>query len=137
MMAACCEPEPESSASRRSKDLTTRHWAQSIWIANYVTLATGWVVASWRPYLWTAGLAAAGILCIVNAHRCGRLHCHVTGPLYVVGAVLTVLKANDLLPVSWTVLGVAILGGVAIAYAPEFVMGRYVRRRQRAVGATR
>ncbi len=133
-MAACCEPEPTRSGPRRSEDLTTRNWAQLVWIANYVALATGWVLASWRPYLWTLGLAAAGVLCIVNAHRCGRLHCHITGALYVVGAVLTVLKANDILPVSWTVLGVAILVGVAIAYAPEFVVGKYVRRRQRAEG---
>jgi hypothetical protein len=95
-----------------------------------VAFAAGWLLPSWRPYLWTAGLAAAGVLCIVNALRCGRLHCHITGPVFLIGALLAVLKANGIVSVSWSLLGITIVFGTAIAYAPELLIGKYVRRTQ-------
>lgn len=136
-MSSCCAPKPESAPSCNVQDLTDQHWAQSIWTANYVALGLGWLIAPWRPYLWTAGLVAAGVLCIVNAFRCGRLHCHITGPLFLIGAVLTVLKATGFLSVSWSTLGVAILLGTTLAYAAELVIGKYARRGQGNAGVTR
>jgi len=130
-MGACCAPKPGDAVTCKAQDLTSHRWSQSIWAASCVAFAAGWLVPGWRPHLWSASLAAAGILCIVNAFRCGRLHCHITGPLFLLGAVLTTLKANGAVSLSWSVLGTAIVLGTAVAYAPELVAGKYVRRSER------
>ncbi len=136
-MTCCCAPKPEAPGASKSRDLASQGWALSVWIASFVALAVGWLIAAWRPYFWTAGLAAAGVLCIVNASRYGRLHCHITGPLFLIGSILTVLNAIGVLSISWNLLGAAILLGTAVAYTPEFVIGKHLRRRQPAAGATR
>jgi hypothetical protein len=98
-------------------------------------LATGWFLPAARPFLWSIGLAAAGVLCVTNAARCRRLHCHITGPLFLVGSVLTVLNGLGVIAISWGLLGVGIVAGVLLAYAPELIYGKYVRRIQRPSGA--
>ena len=35
----------------------------------------------WRTVVWTVALGIMGAACMVNALRCGRVHCYVTGPL--------------------------------------------------------
>lgn len=43
------------------------------------------VAASWnKGLLWLAGAAFAvmGLACLINAARCRRLHCFITGPYY-------------------------------------------------------
>jgi hypothetical protein len=73
---------------------------------------------------------------VVNAARCGRLHCHITGPLFLLGSALTILNAVGIVAISWNLLGIAILAGVALAYAPELIVGKYVRRAHRSTGAS-
>lgn len=134
-MPSCCAVDhPKVDPERQPQDLTGRKWPQMVWLANYVALAAGWFLPTARPFLWSVGLAAAGVLCMVNAARCGRLHCHITGPLFLLGSLLTVLNASGVITVSWTLLGIAILAGVAIAYAPELIVGKYVRRTQPSAG---
>ncbi len=135
-MSSCCAVgHSKINHDLQPRDLTGRKWPQMIWLANYVALAAGWFLPTVRPLLWSVGLAAAGVLCILNAARCGRLHCHITGPLFLLGSLLTVLNASGVITVSWNLLGIAIVAGVAVAYAPELIVGRYVRRTQPPTGA--
>lgn len=52
--------------------------------------------------LWIPALVVAGAACFVNAARCGRLHCHFTGPLYLFGAVAILLHGLELVPIGWS-----------------------------------
>jgi hypothetical protein len=49
----------------------------------------------WREagvWLWVPSLTVAGLACIVNAPRCGQRHCFFTGPLYLLGALGSLLN---------------------------------------------
>lgn len=64
--------------------------------------------------------------CVVNAAHCGRVHCYITGPLYLLAAVATLLAGTDLVPLHWSLIGGAVLGGTILAYVPEWIRGKYV-----------
>lgn len=85
-----------------------------------------------RAVLWTVSLGVAGAGCLVNAARCGRVHCYFTGPLFLIGAGVSLAHGVGLVSLSamwWIGTGVAvILGGCALTLLPERVWGKYRRR---------
>jgi hypothetical protein len=133
-MSSCCEERVEPDSQGKVRDLTDRKWPQAIWAANYVALAAGWLFPTVRPVLWSVGLAAAGVLCVANAARCRRLHCHISGPVYLLGSALSILNAIGIIRISWNFLGIAVLLGVAISYLPELLVGKYIGRSQPSAG---
>jgi predicted ABC-type sugar transport system permease subunit len=78
--------------------------------------------------LWTPAFVIGGVGCIMNAAHCGRVHCYITGPLYLLAAVATVLAGTDLVPLRSSWIGGAVLGGTILAYVPEWVRGKYLAR---------
>lgn len=66
-----------------------------------------------------------GIACLINARRCGRLHCFVTGPLFLIGAVATALDAFEITNLGgWLIAGIVAVGTV-IGYGLEWKYGTY------------
>src|SRR5439155_11405782 len=61
-----------------------------LWPAAFLTVLVGWLLVGGAPgdVLGSAGFGVAGALCVGNAARCRRVHCRVTGPLYLVAALL-------------------------------------------------
>ena len=74
-----------------------------------------------------------GIACTANAARCGRVHCYVTGPFFLLMAVVSLLYGLGVLPLGghgWSLLGLIILvGSVAFCCLPELFLGKYRRGR--------
>ena len=69
------------------------------WCLPWFAFALGWAVSPiWRTLLWTASLGVMGILCLLNASRCGRVHCYFTGPFFLLGAVASLGYGFGLLP---------------------------------------
>jgi hypothetical protein len=69
---------------------------------------------------------AAG--CILNALRCRRVHCYVSGPVLLLGAAMAALVAFgalDLSPRMFTNLVSAVLILVLLSFVPELVWKRY------------
>jgi hypothetical protein len=68
---------------------------------------------------------------LVNAARCGRMHCYITGPVLLVMALATLLYGLDVLPLGangWNVIGLTVLIGVIVlSCLPEIFFGRYRR----------
>lgn len=131
-MPSCCSSEGSNLSAPRSpschgQDLTANRWAQGVWFANKVAFVVGWFVAAWRPVFWSVPMAAAGVLCVANATRCGRLHCYFTGPVFLAGAALTVLRTLGLISLSWNLLGSFIVAAFALAWIPELLFGKYAR----------
>src|SRR5215472_11185320 len=62
----------------------------------------GWLMPAWRQTLWPAAFFWAGGLCLGNALRCGRVHCTLTGPLYLLTGLIAVGKGLGWLSLSWT-----------------------------------
>jgi hypothetical protein len=65
---------------------------------------------------------------VLNARRCGRTHCHVTGPLYLGLAALSALIGFGVLDWGWHIVGIAAAVGTGIAFVPELIGPRYLER---------
>lgn len=76
--------------------------------------------------MWIAGLGVAGTLCLVNAARCRRLHCYITGPVCLLGALLTALNAVGATHISWMRIGWGVVIGVALGFIAEMLGGKYI-----------
>lgn len=79
--------------------------------------------------VWPTILTFMGVMCLLNAHRCGRIHCYFTGPFFLVLAGVGLLYGIGVLPLGargWSKLSLAFLiGSVALLYVPERTLGRY------------
>ena len=89
-----------------------------------------------KTVLWTTSLAFMGVMCLVNASRCGRIHCLFTGPFFILGAVASLGYGLGLLPLGpsgrkW-IGAVTIIGAIMLTFIPELLLGRYRRNRPNA-----
>ncbi len=92
-------------------------------------IAAIWAAPGLRAIAWTAALVWMGTACLVNARRCGRVHCRFTGPFFLVMAVVVALHGLGSIPLGpwgWAWIAIAIaLGTAAIWILSERLMGRY------------
>ena len=104
-----------------------------LWCVPWFAFALGfWAPPALKTVLWTTSLAFMGVACLVNASRCGRIHCVFTGPFFILGAVASLGYGVGLLPLgsfgwSWLGLGI-IIGAIGFTWIPELFLGRYRRR---------
>ena len=111
------------------KDFTRRRVAWLLWGVPAAALIVGSLVASGpRMLLWAPAFAVAGVACVVNAAQCGRLHCYITGPLYLLAAVATLVAGMEFVPLRTSWIGGAVVGGTILAFVPEWVRGKYLAR---------
>ena len=95
-----------------------------------VSLAA-WAVLSvigifWQPLHGSPGatcLLATSVGCFANAFKNRTYHCVLTGPLFLVGAIL--LLSSNFMHVKPTVIWIGVLAGTGIAFLLEW---RYARR---------
>ena len=88
---------PETTL-RAQKDLARSWLALLLWEPPLIALlatAPANLPSPTRGIVWSLALLWAGVACIANASRSGRVHCHITGPFFLLLAVgaplLTVL----------------------------------------------
>ena len=93
---------------------------------------------SLRTIAWTTALVVLGTACSINAARCGRIHCYLSGPFFLVMAVIALLYGMGVLPLGghgWNVIGLTILvGGAALYCLPEMFLGKYRAGRANGTG---
>ena len=104
------------------------------WCLPAFAFAVGFFVSpAPRTVLWTSSLGFMGILCLLNASRCGRIHCYFTGPCFILGAIASLGYGIGLLPFGpsgWKWIGnITIVGAILFSAIPEFVFGKYRRNR--------
>ena len=79
--------------------------------------------------VWPAVLLFMGVACLLNARRCGRIHCYATGPFFLLLAALGLLYGIGVLPLGargWSALSLALIVGSAVLICvPEWFLGRY------------
>ncbi len=116
-----------SISAFHSRDAASSDWLRDrrvswLWPAAVVLAGVGWLLVRGAAgtLLTAAGFAVAGGLCIANAIHCRRVHCALTGPLYLVAALLFVTKAGGWnIPGGWIVAGAGV--GTALACVPEWL----------------
>ena len=82
--------------------------------------------------IWTVSLLWMGVACVANAARCGRRHCYITWPLFLLLATASLLHGLETVPLGpygWNGIGITLfVGTIILTYLPEKVWGKYVRR---------
>ena len=121
----------ESQVSNPRDNLTRNDWvtrpgAGFLWwclplcigfAANLFALPARGLALIWMVlFVWT------GTGCILNARRCHRLHCYISGPAFLVGAGSLGLLAAGLLPLGShslnSIVGVTLLAAL-LSFVPE------------------
>ena len=82
--------------------------------------------------IWTVSLLVMSTGCFVNAIRCGRLHCAITGPFFLLMAVLSFVHGQRIVSLGgagWETIGVmTLIGGLGLTSLPERIWGKYLGR---------
>lgn len=89
--------------------------------------------------IWAVALTWMGLACIANALRCGRLHCFLTGPFFLLMAGASLLHGFEILWLGdygclWLALTLVAVGGGLLWYVPERIWGKYSDRSARGSG---
>jgi hypothetical protein len=101
-----------------------------IWVLPAATLLLG-AFFTWHylVVVWPTLLTGMGGACLLNARRCARTHCYVTGPFFLVLAIVGLLYGLGVLPLGvngWRALSAALLiGGAILVYVPDRLFGHY------------
>ena len=127
-MADCCATDPKDLVGNRRISLL-------VWGLPLIAFVLGvFLSPAFRMALWPASLSTAGVTCLVNASRCGRMHCYFTGPFYLIGAVAALTYGSGLLPLGphgWIWIGVTMaVGGCILHHLPERFWGKYAAGRE-------
>jgi hypothetical protein len=76
--------------------------------------------------VWALVFAWMGAGCVLNALRCHRLHCYISGPAFFLGALAAALIAARLLgPHAIGNVVSATLAAVLLSFVPEIVWRKY------------
>ena len=107
-------------------------WAAMFVLFYAAALLLGMVWPGLQHYGDTAILTALAAACFVNFGRNRTLHCGLTGPLFVIGAIGAFFMEAGVWSVNQSVLWGVVLIGVALAFLIEW---RTVGRQGRASNA--
>ncbi len=108
------------------RDLVGGWWALMLWGIPTALIVAGAFLPSARAVLWIPSFTVMGVACVVNARGCGRLHCYVTGPVFLLGAVASALDAFSVVSIHWRTIFMAVAVGTVFAYSLEWLRGKYV-----------
>jgi len=120
----------------KSRDVLSSRWRVFIlyWLpAIAIVIAGAHTISSgWRTVVWTVALATMGVACIVNALRCGRVHCYLTGPFFLLMGLVALSYGLGILHLGengWNLLGlITLIGAITLWYLPEMFLGKYRQR---------
>ena len=122
------------SPSGISRDILSKPWLAFLvfWVPAIAIIVTGGShFHAERTAVWTVALTMMGVACSVNASRCHRVHCYLTGPFFLMMALVTLLYGLGWMQLGghgWNVIGLTILiGGFVLCCLPEWLFGKYRR----------
>lgn len=125
----------ECPPPNKSRDILASPWLSFIvyWIpgiAIVVSASTHIGISNgWKAAIWTVALVVMGGACLMNAVHCGRVHCYLTGPFFLLMALVSLLYGLGLLPLgrnAWNLIGIVLLiGAVVLLCLPEMFWGKY------------
>jgi hypothetical protein len=126
-------PAPDDGCPPNARDLTSGGAGLLLWVVPGVILAvTATFGGPFLVVLLPVLLAFMGVACLVNARRCGRRHCYITGPFFLALAVFSLLYGLGILRLGlhgWRwLLDAFFVGTCMLICLPDWLFGKYVRR---------
>jgi len=103
---------------------------KTAWFFWYLPILLVIVGDSWsrgRVWLWTPAFLVMGIGCLANIARCGRTHCFVTAPLFLLAAAYVALSAFGIVVLHPGLFLLVVFGACCLACCAEIPLGRYRR----------
>ena len=101
-------------------------WGAPVVIATALSVAP---VADWLSAIaWSTAFTWMGGACLLNARRCGRLHCYFSGPILLLGAALVATIGFDVInvgAVGMNAVAATTLALAGLTYLLELVWGKY------------
>jgi hypothetical protein len=88
ILSECCD----------AKDLVRQKTGILLWYFSTIALVAGFL-ATLPPWIWIPDFLIMGFGCLVNASRCGRLHCYITGPIFLLAAIYVGLSTMSIVPI--------------------------------------
>ena len=120
---------------------TTRDLLSNPWLAGAVFCLPAAVIVfssdlsigdRWRAGVWALSLGIMAAGCLINALRCGRMHCYFTGPFLILMGLASLFYGFGVLPLGdngWNWIGgVTLCGAVLLSCVPELLFGKYRQR---------
>jgi hypothetical protein len=108
------------------RDMIGRRIGYLVWgLPVCLVLFATFLGESGRALVWTTSFSVMGGACVLNAARCGRLHCFITGPLYLIAALASLLEGLSVVSLGWQWIGYGALSGTLLAFLLEWTAGRY------------
>lgn len=115
----------------KSRDWSRQPLGIVLWWAVPIAIgvSTNFIAIPLAPtaFIWAAMFAWMGTGCILNALRCARLHCFISGPVMWLGAIAASLVGIGVL-FGRNALGDVVnitAGLVVLSFLPEWVWGMY------------
>jgi hypothetical protein len=99
------------------------------WLPGAALLISALIGTRIQAVTWPLLLTYMGVACLLNARRCGRIHCYFTGPFFLLLALVALLHGSGVLSLGqkgWSLLTATLVVGFAtLFFVPEWLLGRY------------
>ena len=82
-------PTESGFTTCESRDILRSPWSALavFWLPAIAIIGAGGS-RFWRTIVWTVALVTMGTACLAHALRCGRVHCYITGPFFLLIALV-------------------------------------------------
>jgi hypothetical protein len=121
--------EPEiTSRGCMDSDLARKWPGIVLWCLPTLALLAGFAWVTVRMLVWIPALLVMGIACVANARRCGRRHCYITGPIFLLAAIYAMLAEANIVSLRVNLFAIILVGAAALGCFAEQIFGRYVNR---------
>ncbi|MFL6602526.1 MAG: hypothetical protein ACJ8R9_14490 [Steroidobacteraceae bacterium] len=136
-MTSGAQVQSNHDTARLSKSSEASHndWAYGgrfllIWVLpTAILIWSAFITWHYLIVAWPTLLTGMGGACLLNARRCARTHCYISGPFFLMLAIVGLLYGLGALPLGvngWRVLSAALLiGGAILVYVPDRLFGHY------------
>ena len=117
-----------AAKSCEAEDLLRGWKGVLLWCVPIAGVIVGMSWPRGRAWLWIPAFFVMGLACMANAVRCGRLHCYLSGPLFLLAAAYVVLAEVHLVPMRPGVFLDTVLVLAVLACLAEIPFGRYRKK---------